>query len=415
MKKYWLLLESYVFLWSNEKEILIYNHLSGQGYLYRNSAELNPIVEQLKDKSNLYCTTICEEDLKKKTIGDFIADLRKNFCGDIFDTEFFPKKPVVIIPELTVNEETYLKTETVKRDVNRGVNAMSNLLECTIHLTENCSLKCPDCNSVNKQLTWCCSEGNKVMTMQQVASILEQLQTASVHLVNFIGGDVFSYPHFDELMSELEKYHFNKKFYIDHRLISKHINKINQISKLGLNLVVLVNAIDTQIDDSILSELENLSGVSVVFLISKPEEYQVAEEITTKHNLNSKIIPFFNSTNIDFFEEYVFQDLTDILDTKWGRSELFSNMVINSNNFGKLTILPSGDSYANFNHSNIGNIFTQTIDDMVNNEMSSGKVWRNTRDSVKPCKDCICKYLCPPISNYEYVTQRYNFCKLPKQ
>lgn len=415
MKKYWLLLESYVFLWSNEKEILIYNHLSGQGYLYNNSAELNPIIEQLKDKSNLYCTTISEEDLKNSLIGDFIADLRKKFCGEIFDTEFFPKKPVVIIPELTVNEETYLKTETIKRDVNRGVNAMSNLLECTIHLTENCSLKCPDCNALNKQLTWCRSGGNTELPMQQVSALLNQLQISAIHQANFIGGDVFSYSHFDELMSELEKYHFNKRIYIDHRLIRKHINKVNQISKLGFNLVALINVIEHQIDDSVFNEIENLENVSAVFLITKSEEYQVAEDITTKYNLNSKIIPFFNGTNIDFFEEYVFQDVTDILDTKWGRSELFSNMVINSNDFGKLAILPSGDAYANFNHSSIGNIFTQTIDDMVNGEMSSGKVWRNTRDSVKPCKDCIFKYLCPPISNYEYVTQRYNFCKLPTQ
>ena len=34
MKKYWFIIETYVFLWKKESSVLVYNTLSGHGYTY---------------------------------------------------------------------------------------------------------------------------------------------------------------------------------------------------------------------------------------------------------------------------------------------------------------------------------------------------------------------------------------------
>jgi len=37
--------------------------------------------------------------------------------------------------------------------------------------------------------------------------------------------------------------------------------------------------------------------------------------------------------------------------------------------------------------------------------------WQLTRNKVEICNNCVAKYLCTPISNYELITKKYNKCK----
>jgi hypothetical protein len=43
-----------------------------------------------------------------------------------------------------------------------------------------------------------------------------------------------------------------------------------------------------------------------------------------------------------------------------------------------------------------------------------GQFLKRTMLPVSPCKSCVFSNLCPPISNYNLVTKRYNFCKIWK-
>ena len=94
--------------------------------------------------------------------------------------------------------------------------------------------------------------------------------------------------------------------------------------------------------------------------------------------------------------------------------KIYARQMINSNYYGRLNIMSNGDVYANVNEKKIGNIKNNSLHKFANNEMIFGKSWRKTRDKIKPCNLCVYKFLCSPISNYEYIIDKNNLCKIHK-
>ena len=90
MKKYWFIVETYVFLWKKEDHILVYNSISGKGYIYKCSPDLLSFIDQLMLPENLYCSQVDEELLRRKSIGEFVISMQSNFCGSLFDVDEFP-------------------------------------------------------------------------------------------------------------------------------------------------------------------------------------------------------------------------------------------------------------------------------------------------------------------------------------
>ena len=88
---------------------------------------------------------------------------------------------------------------------------------------------------------------------------------------------------------------------------------------------------------------------------------------------------------------------------------------LNENFFGKMIIMPNGETYSNINHNSLGNAFDDilSINKLVYKEMRHGKAWFKVRDEI-PCKNCCNKSLCPSPSNYEIVTNRVNLCNIKK-
>jgi pseudo-rSAM protein len=87
-------------------------------------------------------------------------------------------------------------------------------------------------------------------------------------------------------------------------------------------------------------------------------------------------------------------------------------MKMNPSNFGKLIVNTNGDCYANINAAKLGNIYRDTLYEIIYKETRMGKSWRRVRSRVEPCKRCLYALLCPPLSNYEYVINRNNLCKV---
>ena len=136
----------------------------------------------------------------------------------------------------------------------------------------------------------------------------------------------------------------------------------------------------------------------------------------SKNNLgkftNVDYIPWYTGDNMDFFKEYIYNDFKDIIEQKNTKQHIFRKQILNDNLFGKLTIFPTGEVYSNVNFPTIGNIQDQKLSEIVYSEIENYfKPWFFTRDYVS-CKNCVNKYLCPSISNYEIVANEYNMCYL---
>ena len=314
MKEYWLLLESYVFLWSNASETLIYNSLSGKGLEFKNTNELKLIIEQLEDKVNLYCTGINDLDLQNASIREFVDAVRENYCGDIFDKSLFTQKPIVVIPDLHVDNEKLRSDETAQFDVNAYKwYVEKNLLELTIYLTGDCTLKCKDCDTACKQIKWC-HKNEAFLPKKTLFELLNQIRYTSVFEVKFFGGNIFQYPYLDELINELKGYRIKKSFYCDFRLLPIRKTQLEIFEKEGFQLHVLVDLSDLKqkIDRDF---FEGKYQFSFIFRVSSILEYETACRIIDEEKIEATIVPFYNGSNLSFFEELVFQNTDDIVNT----------------------------------------------------------------------------------------------------
>ena len=188
---------------------------------------------------------------------------------------------------------------------------------------------------------------------------------------------------------------------------------IIQILKYGIKINLLIG--DTnEIEQLLMLPFVHDQNVEYNFSVESAEEFFFFSDFIFKHNLtNTAIYPYFNGKNLTFFEQNVFQNENDILSTKLNRKDIFAHKTINSNFFGKIIILPNGNILPNINSMPIGNI-KNGIKSAIYEEMVNGIYWKKTRNSISPCKQCLYRDLCPPISNYEIIMDKMDLCHIKK-
>lgn len=97
-----------------------------------------------------------------------------------------------------------------------------------------------------------------------------------------------------------------------------------------------------------------------------------------------------------------------IKERKLCKREIFLHQAINSNNFGRLTIMPDKNIYSNINYPPLGTI-DNNIYELIQKELIINYSWRRVRDCY-PCNECIWQWICPSPSNYEIVIKKNNLC-----
>lgn len=85
---------------------------------------------------------------------------------------------------------------------------------------------------------------------------------------------------------------------------------------------------------------------------------------------------------------------------------------INSNFYGSLIIFPDASVRSALNSKVIGNLEYEDLSKMIDQEIRKGNTWRLVRNKQEPCKDCLFRDLCPPISDLEMCVERYDLCTL---
>lgn len=408
MKKYWFIIETYVFLWKKESSVLVYNTLSGHGYTYNCTPLMSSFIDKLISPENLYCISIDEEFLNEPSILEFVNSMQTKFCGTLFDREIFPQKPIVVVPRVNISEDV---ERTESSDIF-GDNVLRNLTDIFIELTGQCNNSCPDCESIYKQTCWC-HKSESTLSFRQLETIFDKIKFLNVFELHLLGGNMFAHPDWNKLLSKFNEIPCKKSFYVHY---TSFLNTNECISKL---LQVTNSVIKILIDfANINREKHDLDLLSIwdkrfeyIFLIRSTEEYEKACNRIENGNLNAKIIPFFNSHNLSFFQENIYLNVEDILSTSWSKNEKFANQQLNTNDFGKIRIATNGYIYANPNYQPIGK-WDDDYKKLIYNELRHGNSWRRTRDKQAICKECIYKYLCPSPSNYEIAIQKPNLCNL---
>lgn len=405
MKKYWLYLEPYVFIFEGLKKCLIYNTINGKCVNVLNNSKLYSIVCGLNEKKSGYCISLTDSDLQNEDVANFITDLRRIFAGDLIELSDLNVKPFIFKPVLRFSDNNS-RTNSLD-DTDFSKNVLLNIRSVVLYIDATCSQSCKYCNSYFKQFLFCTKK--KILNELSLIDyklLFDKLLVANIHRLNLVFNDFKSFL-FSDLFLLLERYDFEIFVYVNYLNLKPFLESDYFIN---VKICVLVNS---PVDELLLDDcvLHN-NKLSWLFNVSNYTEFTTVNELIDKYSINAEINPFYNGENISFFKENVFLSLEDVLSDTVCKRQIYARSVLNENFFGNIFIFSDGSVYTNLNHSPLGNLKEQSLNELIFRELSNeNSVWLMKRDKA-PCSTCIYNLLCPSLGNYELVLGKNNLCNI---
>lgn len=406
---HWFYLESYTFLFYSKNQYVIYNTLNSTYIdcsLYGKT--INTVLSILHNTNKTYCVGIYEYQLRDSQFTEFIKKIRNTFSGDIIKNirgiPPFISKPILRILHHPNNPKT--------KEYNLlGENALFHLHEVTFYLENQGFDLNPMYKDCYKQFLYPTYTEKQKLSHAKYLEIIEQLSICQIDKINIIPATIEKKELFSYLLSLSRQYSIKTQIILPYKKYNKEDLKQLLINP-QFSIMIMVHL---PVDYEELNSYINLfNGYNITWSLIASNKNDVI--FLSKNNLgkftNVDYIPWYTGDNMDFFKEYIYNDFKDIIEQKNTKQHIFRKQILNDNLFGKLTIFPTGEVYSNVNFPTIGNIQDQKLSEIVYSEIENYfKPWFFTRDYVS-CKNCVNKYLCPSISNYEIVANEYNMCYL---
>lgn len=429
-KQYWFSIETYVHIALKNDSLLLYNTLNGKALEYSGEGEqkiLN-LVKKMKSTRNMQVIRLTGDDLEDPAIAQFVAAVMESFMGELIDTSHSRKKPVQMIPILTVNNDVKHLKKDASRSVGEGM--MPYLTEIFLYIHNGCEHNCGICAGAYKQFPCCTIKKNRNgnMDAKKIQMFLDEIKSSSFCSINILGGDIFAHTEFEKIIEILNSgpvQKTQKTLYCHYLNVIKHgiegkgeessgnIQKLNILNARTYTLKIQVTF--PLNEEKFRAALETVKAFDLnakfVFIIESEADYEQAEALATSCRAgNYDFQPFYNGGNLEFFKQNVFPGKDEILESRPSLIDIFQNSAVNKNNFGRLTVFNNGDIYANVNASRLGVLGKDSIYDVLYKEMYRGQSWRRIRKNVGPCKCCTFQSLCPPLSNYNHIIGRNDLC-----
>ena len=374
---YWFTIEPYVFVGLSKKCVLLYNTLDG-ATIESDKEKVIELLQGLLIEENCGVVLLKNEQYKQKDINGFIGELREKFMGDIINVALSRGKPVQLLPYFNFSD---------KHDIYKKhnfsffkKNVLENLSEISIH----------------------------VDAATDVTKLIPFLQSIIWNPTFNIIGDISNVLNYSELLDFFDQ-HLSPKYIVCsyQNVLALQPDFENNFSyKISVHFPIDLQ----QWNNSRQILLNQTLSVEYIFNVTSEEESQQVGQFIEKYRIEKyRINPVFTGDNIRFFEEKVFLTKEDILSTSMTIKDFFSRQEMNLYDFGKINIMPNGDAYANINHPALGNIYSDSIYEIVQKEIDEGESWLRVRNQA-PCNDCVYQWLCPPPSNYEIAIGRLNLC-----
>ena len=411
MKIFYLYVEPYTFLRTESNMVLIYNTLSQEGYMCKSSDKLKKIIDDLLSINNKYCIEISELQMEDNIVSGFITLLRKTFSGDLIDKKYCNKKPFSLLPVLKLK----MPTEVLKEyGVFIEDNALSNFQQLTLYLNGNCNSTCSYCETAYKQFV-CCTKNNNEFTKSDIIKIANDIVKHKVKIINIVGGNLLIYPYLKTILEKTNVIQTKVNVYFHYTNFKgkseslENLRNFDNADKITYKIYLDSYAKD-EIIKYIIHVLKNMNlNFELVFIVENENDYINADKFCELNNISVwDIKPLFTNDNYEFFEENVFLTEKEILQTKLQKSEVFANQILNTFDFGKLTVLSDKSVYSNVNNDKIG-LYNSDLTSLIYKEFLNGNSWFKFRNN-EICNNCVLKLLCPSPSNYELAIGKPNLC-----
>lgn len=406
---HWFYLESYTFLFYSKNQYVIYNTLNSTYIdcsLYGKT--INTVLSILRNTNKTYCVGIYEYQLRDSQFTEFIKKIRNTFSGDIIKNirgiPPFISKPILRILHHPNNPKT--------KEYNLlGENALFHLHEVTFYLENQGFDLNPMYKDCYKQFLYPTYTEKQKLSHAKYLEIIEQLSICQIDKINIIPATIEKKELFSYLLSLSRQYSIKTQIILPYKKYNKEDLKQLLINPQFSIMIMVHLPVDYEELNSYIN-LFNEYNITWSLIASNKNDVIFLSKNNLGKFTNVDYIPWYTGDNMDFFKEYIYNDFKDIIEQKNTKQHIFRKQILNDNLFGKLTIFPTGEVYSNVNFPTIGNIQDQKLSEIVYSEIENYfKPWFFTRDYVS-CKNCVNKYLCPSISNYEIVANEYNMCYL---
>ena len=406
---HWFYLESYTFLFYSKNQYVIYNTLNSTYIdcsLYGKT--INTVLSILHNTNKTYCVGIYEYQLRDSQFTEFIKKIRNTFSGDIIKNirgiPPFISKPILRILHHPNNPKT--------KEYNLlGENALFHLHEVTFYLENQGFDLNPMYKDCYKQFLYPTYTEKQKLSHAKYLEIIEQLSICQIDKINIIPATIEKKELFSYLLSLSRQYSIKTQIILPYKKYNKEDLKQLLINPQFSIMIMVHLPVDYEELNSYIN-LFNEYNITWSLIASNKNDVIFLSKNNLGKFTNVDYIPWYTGDNMDFFKEYIYNDFKDIIEQKNTKQHIFKKQILNDNLFGKLTIFPTGEVYSNVNFPTIGNIQDQKLSEIVYSEIENYfKPWFFTRDYVS-CKNCVNKYLCPSISNYEIVANEYNMCYL---
>jgi pseudo-rSAM protein len=414
-KKFWFFIEPYVQITSANGAFLFYNTLSKKRFELSQNPEAASLARQLVLPANGYVIPVTSVTLENPQVQKFVDTIRKLFMGDLIDASWSEGKPVNILPKPHVKTKLTRKTLENPEKLN-AVDFGNYLHEVTIYLESGPSEVAGRYKGAERQFISPELYSRTTLTANRAAleNWVNQLTLFKLATLNLAGTGISRYPGLDTIFRLGRERHFQIKLHV----AVENLDEIpfDLVSSGKMNRVAFYLSFPVDLDHlnrliSKIGESGKTGWYEFHFIVTSLPELESSHEIVRQSEVPSFFFkPFFNGKNFDFFRDHIFITKQDILASRPDQNQVFSRMTINEKDFGKLTVLPDGTVYANLNDPALGNISGDSVPSMILKALMDGRSWKRSRSKVNPCRNCLYYFLCPPVSGYELLMKRFNFC-----
>ncbi len=382
----WLTIDPNVFISKDVNSVLFYNSESNTSFETPVNDFMLKLYDHMNELINLNCMEI--EDFTYNYYGDLFKKLCDYNISHISYSSYINRK--VSLPSIY---KLHYDHKRIRRDYeNRESGRLMNFLnEITVYLNGDSQEVLN--SSLNKQFYYPFLRGQTI-SVNGINAFFEKIKYTMILNINIVF-DLNFIDIFENLFNILSRCDFNINFYLRNKPSSS--GALQRISDIG-RINIICNA-----DESIL-----LNEHHHIFLVSNLNDIDLIE--SKKDLLQSyEVIPIYQELFKEFFKENIFTKTSELRNLNLSKRLIFANKILDTNFFGKLTIIPNGKVLSNINFEPIGTIKTP-IENLVFQALSPSESWLLTREVVQPCKDCRYRFICPPISNYELYLEKFNLC-----
>jgi pseudo-rSAM protein len=398
-------LHPYVYTDITDMGAILYNTLDGNIKTYK-KGKVYDLINKLN--KNNYVWELDEKEMSDECLIEFLNEIRRDFFGNS-DKVNIPPIQLKPNPRMLGNNENNLDFLGISES---GENLLDYLHIVNIHISFLSQVGSQFKDSY-KQINFPqLGECEDILELSTIKTILDQLNHINVYY-RLIIGDLHSEEYLNDLIDLIGQYKKEATFIIYDETIKKNYDLLIQIlNNKNLELELWSQYQNYEIYRFLINSNAQLDKITINAIVSNNSHINELENLTTDlSELNIAPYPLYINNNLSFFESNVFFEYEDIVNQKTSLFDIQRKSLLNPLIFGNIHILSNGDTYSNLNCSKLGNVTDDSLGDLVIYELKKNKSWFINRFKVSPCKDCIYRLLCPPITNYELYLNKYDFCK----